>query len=218
MIFELKPKKNKFLEDIYKKSMKELIEFYKVNWIHSVPKIFVVNSRKEINQLRGKNEGDWVVGWTNGQNIIFVLNYLKMKTESSHKKGYTKERYGALIKHELSHLFSNILAKDGYRPAWLWEGLASHTSGQDKFKIPPKKFSQFLSFYEKYQVGKNNVYYESGFFIGMLVEKFGKQKFLNFLKSLPKIKNKKEFDILFFKTYKFKLNYREINKIYTQSV
>jgi len=35
-----------------------------------------------------------------------------------------------------------------------------------------------------------------------------------FLKSLQKIKNKKEFDNLFFKTYKFKLNYKEINKDY----
>ena len=48
----------------------------------------------------------------------------------------------------------------------------------------------------------------------MLVKKFGKTKFLKFLKSLQKTKNKKEFDSLFFKTYKFKLNYKEINGIY----
>jgi len=43
------------------------------------------------------------------------------------------------------------------------------------------------------------------------LDSLGKGKFL---KSLQKIKNKKEFDNLFFKTYKFKLNYKEINKVY----
>jgi len=159
---------------------------------------------------------DWTVGWTPTIDTVFVMNRLKIKTETSHKKGYTKEQYKSLIKHELSHLFFKILVKGGFRPVWLWEGVAIYTSEQDRFKKRLEEFKQFLNFYDSHmsEDGKTSVYYESGFFVEMLVEKFGKKKFLNFLKSLQKVKNRKEFDNLFFKTYKFKLNYKEINKSY----
>jgi len=214
MIFELKQKKNKFIEEAYHQSMKELNAFYEIDWVRNIPKVFVLKSRQEIDAVRGEKTKDWVTGWAGGFNTIYILDITKIKTESSHKKGYSKKEYVALIKHELSHLFFNILVKGGYQSTWLWEGTAIYTAGQDKFKVKPEKFSQFLDFYEQHVKGKQTVYYESGFFVEMLVEKFGKKKFLNFLKSLQKIKNKKEFDSLFFKTYKFNLNYEEINEIY----
>lgn len=216
MIFDIKQKKNKFLEEVYKNSMKELNEFYGINWVYNLPKVFVVNNRKEIDYLWGKKTPDWLVAWSpNGTSVVYVLDFKKIKKESSHKE-YPKEKYIALIKHELSHLFFNILSPNGYRPTWVKEGLSIYTSNQNKFKKRPEKFSQFLSFYDLHmsEDGKTNVYYESGFFIEMLFEKFGKEKLLNFLKSLQKVKDRKEFDNLFFKTYKFKLNYKEINKIY----
>ncbi len=215
MIFQIKQKKNKLIEEAYKKSMKELNDFYGINWIKNKPKVFIMNSRKEIDTLRGKKTEKWVVGWVDGFNALYLLDFTKIKTESSHKKGYSKERYTALVKHELSHLFSNILVKNGYHPIWLWEGLALYTAGQNEFvKTKPEKFNQLLDFYERHTKGKNTVYYESGFFVEMLADEFGETKLLKFLKSLQKIKNKKEFDSLFFKTYKFKLNYKEINEVY----
>ncbi|MEA2112409.1 MAG: hypothetical protein U9P50_00335, partial [Patescibacteria group bacterium] len=212
--FELKQKKNKFIEEAYKDSMKELNVFYEINWVRNMPKVFILKSRQEINAIRAEKTRDWVTGWVDGFNTLYVLDIVKIKTESSHKKGYSKKEYVALIKHELSHLFSNVLVRSGYQPTWLWEGTATYTAGQDEFKVKPEKFGQFLYFYEQHVKGKQTVYYESGFFVGMLVEKFGKKKFLNFLKSLQKIKNRKEFDALFLKTYKFKLSYQEINRIY----
>ncbi|OGD69683.1 hypothetical protein A3I18_00995 [Candidatus Campbellbacteria bacterium RIFCSPLOWO2_02_FULL_35_11] len=219
MIFELKQKKDKFLDKAYKDSMKELNDFYGINWTRNTPKIFIVNSREDKALLKedmGNGSADWTVGWTPTIDTVFVMNRLKIKTETSHKKGYTKEQYKSLIKHELSHLFFKILVKGGFRPVWLWEGVAIYTSEQDRFKKRLEEFKQFLNFYDSHmsEDGKTSVYYESGFFVEMLVEKFGKKKFLNFLKSLQKVKNRKEFDNLFFKTYKFKLNYKEINKSY----
>jgi hypothetical protein len=215
MIFELKQKEDKLLKKVYKKSMKELGAFYGFNWTRNVPKIFILKSRKDIDFFLGRKSEGWVVGWT-GFGSVFVLDRSKIKTESSHKEGYSRDRYNALIKHELSHAFYKILIKGGYSPIWLWEGLAIHTSGQNKLKkVMPEKFTQLLSFYKSHKNEKGkNVYYESGFFIEMLVKKFGKEKLIKLLKSLQKIKNRKEFDNLFFKTYKFKLSYREINKVY----
>ncbi len=222
MIFELKQKKNKFLEEAYKKSMKELNDFYGINWVRNTPKIFIVNSKEDKCLFRGdggKNKNaDWITGWTPNNDTVFVMNLDKIKTETSHKKGYSKEQYKVLIKHELSHLFYKIMVKNGFYVVWLWEGVAIYTSEQDRFKKKPVKIKYLLNFYDKhmkkYKDKTVSVYFESGFFIKMLVEKFGKEKLLKFLKSLQKVKNKKEFDNLFFKTYKFKLNYKEINKIY----
>lgn len=197
--------------------MKELNDFYGMNWIYNVPKIFIVNSGEDKNLLRGNSKNEWAVGWTPGRDTVFIMDRLKIKTETSQTENYSKNRYKALIKHELSHLFFKILVNyNNYNIVWLWEGVAIYTSGQNQFKKRPEKLSQFLSFYDDHMSkdGKKSVYYESGFFVEMLVKKFGKEKLLKFLRSLQKIKNKKEFDNLFFKTYKFKLNYREINKIY----
>lgn len=69
MIFELKQKNSKFIEEAYKNSMKELNAFYEINWIRNVPNIFILNSRKDINDIRGKQAEDWVVGWVDGFNI-----------------------------------------------------------------------------------------------------------------------------------------------------
>ncbi len=215
MIFKLKQNKNKDIEDTYKESMKELNSFYGINWINDTPKIFIVNNRKEIDFLLNDKTEDWVIGWTNHCHTVFILNRSKIKTESSHRKGYSKGEYRAFIKHELSHLFSKILTKNGYRPIWLWEGLAIYTSGQNEYSVVPEKFSQFLDFYETHtNKNKKSVYYESGFLVEMLIKQFGKEKLLKFLKSIRKVENRKEFDDLFFKTYKFKLNYQEVNRVY----
>jgi len=52
MIFELRQKKNKFLEETYKKSMKELNGFYGINWVKNTPKVFILNSRDDINAVK----------------------------------------------------------------------------------------------------------------------------------------------------------------------
>ena len=209
MIFELKEKKNKFIEETYESSVKELGEFYGINWVENKPKIIIINDRKTIDKLRGRKTEDWVKGWADFGNGVYLLDPLKYKTESSHT--YSKDSFRALIKHELGHLFFGIVVKNRKVPIWLNEGTTIYLSGQNKLKKEVTEFKTFLSFYIK---GGAGVYTESGFFVEMLVEKFGKKKFLSFLKSLQKIKNRKEFDSLFFKTYKFKLNYKEINGVY----
>jgi len=209
MIFELKQKKNKFLEETYKKSMKELNDFYDIDWAKQTPKVMIINNRETIDRLLGRKTEDWLVGWADFGNTLYLLNPLKYKTESSHT--YKKESYAMLVKHELSHLFFRVLIKQGYTPIWLNEGVAIHLSGQNKFKKEIQEFKNFLNYYD--EKGKG-VYIESGFFIERLVNKFGKDNLLKLLKSLKDIKNKQEFDVLFFKIFKFKLNYKEINKVY----
>ncbi|MDP2642041.1 MAG: hypothetical protein Q8P21_02000 [bacterium] len=188
--------------------MKSLNDFYGINWIHHTPIIFVVDNRETINLLKGEKTEDWLVGWANGSQI-YILNKDNFEKESDHK--YKLDEYYALIRHELSHCFYNILSSYNYFPYWLSEGVAAYTSGQNKFKNKPEKFSEFLDFYDR---GGKGIYKESGFFVQDLVEKFGKQKLLDLVKRLKNIKTKEGFDELFTKQYGFNLAYDEINLCY----
>ncbi|MCL5733819.1 MAG: hypothetical protein M1334_04175 [Patescibacteria group bacterium] len=199
-----------FIKETYRQSMKELSNFYGINWIMNTPKIILLKDRKSINLLRVKKTEPWLVGWADERmRIIFMLGKKNFNKESSNK--YSDEYYSSLIKHELSHLFYRILSSSKSGPIWLSEGVAIYTSGQTKLKARPKKFNNFLSFYNQ---GGSGVYAESGFVVEMLVKKFGKNKMLKLIKSLRDISGDKQFNGAFRKIYGFTLNYKEINKRY----
>lgn len=209
MHIEILTQKDAFLDKIYNKSMKELNEFYGINWTHHRPVLVMVKDRKTIDLIRGRKTEDWLVGWVNmGTRTVYVLDRHNLEKESCHR--YAPESYFRLIKHELSHCFSSIVSDRNTKPDWLWEGLAIYTSGQNIEKKVPLKFQTFLKFYDKSGGG---VYAESGFAVQVLIEKFGKQKLLRLIKGLKKIKSKKDFYSLFKKTYGFEPSYREFNKL-----
>lgn len=205
MIFKIQHIKDDLLEKIYIDSMKSLNDFYEINWAHHLPTITIVDDRETINALKGEKTENWIIGWTNGSQI-YILNKDNFEKESDHK--YNPDEYPTLIKHELSHCFYNILSNYNHFPSWLGEGVAIYTSGQNNSKNKPGKFTEFLEFYNH---GGKGVYSESGFFIQVLVEKFGKQKLLDLIKGLKNIKTKEEFERLFAKQYGFNLTYDEIN-------
>ncbi len=189
--------------------MKELNDFYGINWIHHIPTLAVVEDRKTIDLVRGKKTEDWMIGWINtNTRIVYILDRDNMEKESCHK--YTPESYYRLIKHELSHCFSSIISDRSTRPDWLWEGLAGYTSEQNLEKNIPKKFKTFLGFYDKSGIG---VYAESGFAIQILVERFGKKKLFKLIRKLKGIKSRSDFDSLFKTIYGFKPSYAEFNKL-----
>ena len=205
MIFKIHQIEDDFVEKIYEDSMKSLNEFYEINWTHHLPTINIVDDRKTIDALKGEKTENWIVGWTNGSQV-YVLNKDNLEKESNHK--YNPNEYHALIKHELSHSFYNILSGYNHFPSWLSEGVVIYTSGQNKFRNKPDKFSKFLEFYDH---GRKGVYDETGFFVQILVEKFGKQKLFDLIKGLKNIKTKEEFERLFAEQYGFNLTYDEIN-------
>jgi len=213
MIFQLKikPAKDKFIAKIYKKSMKELGEFYDIKWTMNMPNILVVNTRKELDVFYGSRSPSWVVGFASW-NKIFLLNRKKFGKESSHK--YSEKYYSSLIKHELSHLFFKIISRGNGNPKWLNEGTAIYTSGQNKERKKPEKFKTFLNFYKEAGAG---VYEEAGFVVDMLVEKYGKAKLLKLIKISNKISSEGQFKSEFKKIYGFGLNYKELNKLYVSN-
>ncbi|MFA4953520.1 MAG: hypothetical protein WC584_04820 [Candidatus Pacearchaeota archaeon] len=209
MIFELKVRKDKKIESFYKRAVKEIDNFFRINWKINKPKIFLMKDREAINELRGDKTEDWVVGWTRYLHI-FILDNKNYEKESRHK--YSDQEYFSLIKHELSHCFFQVysgIIDNPIKPKWLSEGVAIYLSGQNKIKKKPIKFSEFLEFYNQ---GGRGIYKESGFFIEFLIKRYGKRRLLNLIKFLKKIKSEKDFNKKFKGIYGFNLNYKEINK------
>ena len=206
-LFNLTSKKDSFIEKEYEKSMKELRKFFGINWIYNTPAIMLIPNRKTLNKYKREETEPWEVGGTYGKRLIILLNRKNYEKESCHK--YSDEEYNSLIKHELCHLFVNIFTKNKNVPVWLNEGICIYLSGQNKFKKPLKKFESFLKFIEK---GGVNVYQESGFAVELLINKFGKNKFLKLL-GCNFGRKYKNLHVEFKKIYGSNLNYKLFNDL-----
>lgn len=207
MIFRLDKEKDSLIETAYDLGTKKLNSFYGFNWKKNKIEILIVKDRKTIDMLMGKKTPSWIVGWTNGT-CIFILDKKNYEKESCHK--YSNKEYLSLILHEMSHIYFGFKSNFNNAPNWLEEGVCNYISDQNKPKKFPKKFKTFLNFYENHNKG---IYRESGFFIELLVKKFGKAKLMKLIKSLETCTSKQKFDNCFKKIYGFNLNYEKVNKL-----
>ncbi len=200
MTFQLKFKENKEIEKVKLESIKKLNNFFDYNMEEKRVQIMMLD-QKTANLLNAGNSG-----WSAGD-YIFIL----------HKKDYAKrnpsknpkERYNALITHEITHLYFKSIAKKQI-PLWLNEGMSIYLSGQNRFKEKVFRFSNFLNCFEK---SSKELYKEAGFFIELLIKKYGKEKILELINNLKKISTPEELNGLFKKTYGLELNYEEANKL-----
>jgi len=198
---------NTKVKDFYNKAMKELIDFYGVNWIENTPVIYLIDSRESLDIISGYKTEDWVVGRALSYNKLLLLSPESYEKESSHK--YSDEEYYSLLKHELSHLFYITFSK-GKGPVWLDEGFAIYTSNQLSTKERPKEFKNFLKYYS-YEDEK--VYSEAGFVGEGLIDKYGKEKVIGFLKVLPNINSKYEFKKEFEMYFGLELDYKSFKEL-----
>ena len=208
MIFKIQKVADNNLQADYDRAMKELNGFYGLNWVHHRPQVIMVPDRKTINEVRDKKSEDWQIGWVN-EDLAFVLDNEAMEKNSCHKK-YSPEKYYSLIKHELSHIFFQHLAKAGNGPKWFWEGVAIFTSGQVAFQKPITKFEHFLDSMDKDLSG---LYEESGLAVELLIKKYGKKKLLSLIKSLAECPTDKLFTKKFKEIYSFTLSYKNFNNL-----
>lgn len=192
------------VKGFYHKAMKELIDFYGINWIENMPVIYLVGSRKDFDIISGYKTDDWVVGRALGYNKLLLLSPESYEKESRHK--YSNEEYYSLLKHELSHLFY-IIFSQGKGPIWLDEGFAIYTSNQLSTKERPKEFKNFLKYYS-YEDEK--VYSKAGFVVEGLINKYGKEKAIGFLKVLPNVNSEDDFKNEFEKYFGLELSYKDL--------
>lgn len=207
MLFTIHSLKDRKIEKFYNNAIKELNSFYRVDWNRNKPKVFLISSREEFDKLYGKKTEEWVVGTTLGSSHnIYLLSPDVYESESNHK--YSDEEYEALLKHEISHLYTRTFCKQ-YQPLWLIEGIAILSSGQLERKPAIKQFENFLKYFNE---GGPGLYGESGYAVELLDKEFGREKLLKFLKLINGVTDEDDFKKLFKKTFKIELSYDWFNK------
>lgn len=210
MLYTLQPLKDAHLERVFRRSFKELNEFFPVNWEKNTPKVFVIKTRKEYEAFVGYKTQPWMVGNSNGR-LVTLLAYESLGKESSHC--YSRTEYDALLKHELCHSFMGLYVGVSHDiPLWINEGTCLYLADQLRSRNRTKKLKGFLGCYRQGQ-NPDYLYSESGFAVALLVEKFGKAKYLKLLKGLGKIKTRPAFNKYFQTVYHFAPTYKNFNAL-----
>ena len=215
MFYTLTKAREPSLGKSYHRAVKELNAFFGLHWVRCKPRFLIIDSRAQMDEVCDDRTPDWMVGHSLGHFIV-VLALDKFGKESAER--YSKRQYEALLKHELCHLFLGRYVRSPHSlPRWISEGTCLYLAGQLEFWKRPKKFQGFLGCYRQ---GQNNrfLYAESGFAVEILVESFGKKRFLRFLKGLKAIKNRRELNYLFQKIYGFAPAYKIFNRLMVTSV
>lgn len=186
-IFSLNTLNSLELTKYYSKAFSELKEFFDINWIYDLPKLYIIKDRQSIDAWKNE-ENTNMSGWTYGSHQFYIIS----KQEYAKEKGenFSEEDYFMLLKHEMAHCFYQVKTQGITKPVWLWEGVAIFASGQTKHTKPPEKFEMFLNSQETHQ---NGVYKEAGHAVQFLVEKFGRGKLLDLLSELSKESFEKSF-------------------------
>lgn len=209
MIFTIKSKKDQHLEELYEKTMKEMGDFFEINWTRNLPKVWLVPDRETINKLTGRETERWVVGWGGAQDGgVYILDSENFEKESDNS--YSPEKWDALVKHELIHCFCDVVNGFQRKPKWLTEGISTYLSGQNQWK---KSIDKFESFLDSYEEGKS-AYTEGGFVVELLIEKYGRKKILELLRKMKEEKTDEAgFAKLFRSIYGIELTYEGFNKL-----
>ncbi len=215
MIFKIEPVQNDLIQSAYDDGMNVFNDFWGVDWTTNTPNIIVVNNRADFDGFVGRKTENWVgamaIGTRPGDKKVVVFDFDKINVESIQK--YTEPGYKELIKHELCHLFFNIVSKNSMSPIWLSEGSSICLSGQVKSKPRPEKLDGFLESDREHMM---KAYDEGGFVVEVLIDKFGKEKFIKLVASLSEIKANDDFSRFFEEIYGFKLEYKKINELFLQ--
>jgi hypothetical protein len=210
-MLQIKTIENPAIQKMYDDAMKDLCVFFELDWNKNTPKLYLVQDEKAIQELWNNNIGDSVAGWLDNLNIYTVDREYFKKGDG---QKYSDEEYAKLIKHELAHVFTQVVTNTYDRPVkpdWLWEGLAMYLAGDIDLITPPKNLGNFLDFYEQ-DMSNTRVYEEAEFAVKTLVDKFGKEKLLDFMKKLEGNKSPQDVEKVFKEAYDMDLNYPNMNK------
>jgi hypothetical protein len=207
MIFKIQTFEDPILEKLYNQALEELKEFFQFRWEKNTPKLIVVDDRDTINALYGKPTENWMVAWAEDTRNIFILSRENYENYSSHK--YSEDEYYKLIKHELSHMFYKLITFTD-KPRWLNEGIGTYLSGQLDNTTLIQEFKVFLKYFDKTDA---ELYKEAGYLIKLLIDKFGKDKFSLFIKSLKGVRDPESTARLFQDTFGIELSYEVLNDL-----
>ena len=204
-VFDLTTSKDKEIQEMYEQAMQELNKFFEIRWERNRPSIVIAPTRAALDKIVGKETPNWWIGMKlMGSPVVVLLAYetaLKEKGNNIH----TEKNFYQLIKHELCHCFTNIVA-GSFHPRWISEGVSLYAANQLSNYQKPEGFEGFFDDKDK------NLYRESGYAVELLVNSYGKQKLIDFLRLLKNKKSPKAFK----EVYGVSLSYKIFNKLLSE--
>ncbi|MDP2947481.1 MAG: GNAT family N-acetyltransferase [Nanoarchaeota archaeon] len=199
----LSGKTDKKLTNFLKLTQKELEKFFGIKI--KPANIFLLESRKQIDSIRKEKTEPWLVGWTKG-NVIFILSPEKFTKESNHKNpnGFWKT-----LKHEYTHIAIGKFCGHN-KPRWLNEGLCCYFANQVKIQPSKKELLRVFGYYQNHDA---RIYALGCFWVNLLIERFGKEKFIKLLKRVSDKPDEKDFKKAFCGVYKFHYSKEDFGKL-----
>ncbi len=145
--------------------------------------VHLVYKREEMDSILNIKIKSWLVGTATKDGIIYIFSPKIFSKVSNHPTS----DFEPILTHELAHIFNNDFFKFS-QPIWLREGIAGYVAEQYKNK-KPKKINDFKKLHNKKDWNRDPNYTQSFCFTVFLIEKFGRNEFLQFLKILSKENN-----------------------------
>ena len=163
------------LEKLVLKFFKENQDFFGEKKINI--EIKFLYQRKDMDEICGCETPEWHVGFTKG-NQISIFSPLVFEKVSNHPQS----DFSYTLTHEIAHVFINELLHFHY-PKWLNEGIAGYIAEQYKIR-PVGKIDKFSDLHDKENWNKFYNFSQAFSFTKYLIDKFGKNKILDFLKNV----------------------------------
>ena len=198
-------KENQDANFISNKICRELEKFFDIK-LRQEPVILLLDSRKEIDEIREQKTDNKLVAWFWKQRFIFILKPEKFEKESE----FFKNDFDQILKHELSHLFFNQITKTS-SPAWLDEGLACYLAGQ-KYQedISVVKIEKVMKCFFEFD---RTLFGVSSIIVEKLIELKGERVFVDFLRSFDGNFDEEKFNKLFKKYFKLDFSRENLYKL-----
>lgn len=203
--FIFKPIRNIKIQQALIKNKKELDKFWGIKF--PLPKVFLVNSRKDYDLFVGQKTADWMSGRAVSGGHIFIFSPEVYNKETCHNK----ENFWKTLKHEQCHFYYYKFMKTR-QPVWLNEGLACYVSKQLKKTDDVEKFLKVVDL-KKHKNWQRMVYPVGFFWVDFLIKYFSKERFFKFLKLISKDTSDKNVKQVFFKVYKIRFNKKELKRL-----
>jgi len=159
----------------------------------------ILYDRQEMDEIADYKTQNWVVGYANSsmKNQIYMFSPEVFGKVSNHHR----KEFKPILSHEIAHLFTRSIHK-GYKPHWLYEGIACVVAGQKKLlKNTNMKFTpRIVSLLDTSKQWNRNAakkslqgYWQGWKAVDFLMRKYGKLQLFYFLSSLGDRCNKKIF-------------------------
>ncbi len=136
-------------------------------------------TRFQMDKISDQKTPDWLVGYAKNKQI-----YIFSPSVFDQVSNHPPTDFPYVLIHELAHIFSNELLAF-YYPIWLYEGLAGYVAGQYRLRNI-KTLTPFAKLHDSKNWNQNPNYPQSYTFTKYLVDSFGKETIIDFLKQLAK--------------------------------